>query len=92
MNDGATAEYAVQVVKYVYQPCVIVQYGVRNTIDDHVLSNMTVKVNGFESETLKVAGIVGLPEGETIKSGETKFLYVVLQRVTQETFPSCKLQ
>jgi hypothetical protein len=92
LNDGATAEYAVQVVKFIYQPCVIVQFGVRNTLDDQVLSKMTVKVSGFESENLKVAGVVGLPEGETIKAGETKYLYVVLQRLTQESFPACKMQ
>jgi len=69
-----------------------VQYGVRNTLDDQVLSKMTVKVSGFESETLKVAGVVGLPDGETIKAGETKYLYVVMQRLTQDTFPACKMQ
>jgi coatomer protein complex subunit gamma len=78
LNDVQTAEYAVQTVKYVYKPCVIVQYGVKNTLDDQVLSKMTVKVNGFQAEDLKVAGVVGLPDEECIKAGETKYLYIVL--------------
>lgn len=78
VNDAASAEYAISVVKHVYPACVIVQYGVRNTLDDQVLSNMSLKITGLQAEGLKVAGVVGLPEGESIKSGTMKFLYVVL--------------
>lgn len=53
---------------------------------------MTLKVNGLQSESLKVAGVVGLPEEDSIRHGETKYMYVVLQRLSQESFPSCKMQ
>jgi len=41
---------------------------------------MTLKITALQAEGLKVAGIVGLPDGEVIKSGSIKFLYVVMQR------------
>ena len=53
---------------------------------------MTVKVTGFTSDNLKVAGIVALPEEEQIRPQEIKYLYMVLQRLEQEQFPSCKVQ
>lgn len=53
---------------------------------------MTVKVNGFQGDDLKVAGVVGLPDEESIKAGETKYLYVVLQRLSADGVPTCKIQ
>lgn len=91
VNDAASAEYAISVVKHVYSSCVIVQYGVRNTLDDQILSNMTIKITGLQAEGLKVAGVVGLPEGESIKSGVMKFIYVVLQRDSSVEYPGCKI-
>lgn len=91
MNDASSAEYAISVVKYVYKEATIVQYGIRNTLDDQVLSNMTIKVTGLVADGLKVAGIVALPEGETIKSGELRFVYVVMARDPSVDHPSCKI-
>ena len=34
MNDAQSAEYAISVVKHIYKSCVIVQYGIKNTLDD----------------------------------------------------------
>lgn len=54
------------------------QYGVRNTLEDQVLTKMTLKITGCELDGLKVAGVVGLPDGEMIKNNDLKFVYVVL--------------
>lgn len=70
LNDASSAEYAISVMKHIYKDCVIVQYGIRNTLEDQVLSKLTVKVNGIESDGLRVAGVVGLPDGEVIKNGD----------------------
>ena len=53
---------------------------------------MTVNITGLTSDVLKVAGVVALPEDDQIKPQETKYLYVVMQRLNQEVFPSCKVQ
>lgn len=92
LNDLSSAEYAVQAVKYVYPQCVIVQLGVKNTLEDQILSKMTVNVTGLTSDVLKVAGVVGLPEDDQIRAQDTKYLYIVMQRVNQEAFPSCKVK
>jgi hypothetical protein len=38
----------------------IVQYGIKNTLEDQVLSGLSLKIKAFESNGLKVEGIVGL--------------------------------
>ena len=52
---------------------------------------MTLKITALQAEGLKVAGIVGLPDGEVIKSGSIKFLYIVMQRDPLVEYPSCKI-
>lgn len=48
VNDQASAEYAIQVVKHLYQGFVILQYAIKNTLEDQVLSNLTLKIGGFQ--------------------------------------------
>lgn len=56
-----------------------------------MLSNLTIKITGLVADGLKVAGIVALPEGETIKFGEVRFVYVVMARDSEVEHPSCKI-
>lgn len=36
--------------------------------------------------------MIGLPEGEQLKVGITKFVYLVLQREKSLDYPTCKIQ
>ena len=70
MNDQS-AEYAVSTMKHFYDKYIIVQYGIRNTLEDQVLSNVTLKVNGFVTGfNLEVKGVIGLAEGDAIRCGD----------------------
>jgi hypothetical protein len=79
-------------VKHLYQNFVILQYAIKNTLEDQVLSKLTVKVGGFQAQGLKFVGIIGLSESEQIKSGVTKFVYLVMQRDGTVDYPTCKVQ
>ena len=80
LNDSS-AEYVIQTMKHFYDKYIIVQYGIRNTIDDQVLSKLSLKVNGLETDhILQVKGIIPLAEGDSIRSGEKKFVYLILDR------------
>ena len=57
-----------------------------------MLSKLTVKIAGFQGQGLKFVGIIGLSEGEQIKVGITKFVYLVLQRDGSVDYPICKVQ
>ena len=57
-----------------------------------MLSKLTVKIAGFQGQGLKFVGIIGLSEGEQIKVGTTKFVYLVLQRDGSVDYPICKVQ
>ena len=55
-------------MKHFYDELVIVQYGIKNTLDDQVLSGMTLKVENFTTECgLTVKGIIPLAEGDSIR-------------------------
>ena len=41
INDSS-AEYVVSTAKHFYETIIIVQYGIKNTLDDQVLSNVTL--------------------------------------------------
>ena len=56
-----------------------------------MLSKLTIKIKSAELDGLKVAGVVGLPDGEVIKNNDLKFVYVVLQRDGKTDFPVLKL-
>jgi hypothetical protein len=42
----------------------ILQFGVKNTLEDQVLSKVNLKIKYFESQGMKVEGLVGLADGE----------------------------
>lgn len=64
INDS-TAEYVVSTIKHFYDQLVIVQYGIKNTLDDQILSSVTLKVENFNTESgLSVKGIIPLAEGD----------------------------
>ena len=54
-------------VKHFYDQLIIIQYGIKNTLDDQVLSGVTLKIEDFSSESnLAVKGIIPLAEGDKI--------------------------
>ena len=82
IND-TSAEYVCSTVKHFYEGLVVVQYGIKNTMDDQVLSKVTLKIENFESESgLAVKGIIPLAEGDSIHVAELKFVYLVLDRAS----------
>ena len=70
MNDSS-AEYVVSTMKHFYDKYIIVQYGIKNTLEDQVLSNVTVKVSSFVTDyNLAVKGVIPLAEGDSIRCGD----------------------
>ena len=70
INDS-TAEYVVSTVKHFYEELVIVQYGIKNTLDDQLLSGVTLKIENFITESgLTVKGVIPLAEGDQIRVAE----------------------
>lgn len=56
------------------------------------MSKLVLKLTGLrEADGLKVAGVVGLSEEESIRNGEKKFVYVVLQSDGSVAYPTCKI-
>jgi len=63
-NDSS-AEYVISVRKHFYDKFVIVQYGIKNTLEDQVLSKLSLNINGIEtSNALKVQGVIPLADGD----------------------------
>jgi len=93
INDS-TAEYVVSTIKHFYDQLVIVQYGIKNTLDDQILSSVTLKVENFNTESgLSVKGIIPLAEGDSIRVAEQKFVYLVLDRTqSQVEYPTAKIK
>ncbi len=68
-------------MKHFYDKIVIVQYGIKNTLDDQVLTNVTLKIENFATESgLTVKGVIPLPSGDSIKVADQKFVYLILDR------------
>ena len=66
-----TAEYIVSVKKHFYDQFIICQYGIKNTLEDQRLGDVTLKVLNFATtQNVKVEGVVPLPEGESIGYNE----------------------
>ena len=85
------AEYTVQVRKHYFKNHCIVQYGVKNTVEDQVLSQVALKILGLQAgSTMKVEGVVSLTQTEQIRNGDLKFVYVILSR--EGSICSCKIQ
>jgi Coatomer gamma subunit appendage platform subdomain len=49
LND-ASAEYLVQTVKHFFDRCVVVQYAITNTLEEHILSDVKLKVTAFDAQ------------------------------------------
>lgn len=84
----------VSTVKHFYESLVIVQYGIKNTLEDQSLSGVTLKIENFSTESgLAVKGVIPLAEGETIRMGDQKFVYLILDRTNCETpYPQAKVK
>ena len=67
----------------------IIQYGIKNTLEDQVLSGLSLKIKAFESNGSKVEGIVGLAPGDQIKNRDLKFVFVILKMQSEES--TCKI-
>jgi len=81
-------------VKHFYDKIVIVQYGIKNTLDDQVLSNVTLKIENFATESgLTVKGVISLPSGDSIKVADQKFVYLILDRSrASSAYPQAKIK
>ena len=54
---------------------------IKNTLDDQVLTNVTLKIENFATESgLIVKGVISLPSGDSIKVADQKFVYLILDR------------
>ena len=93
LNDQ-TAEYVVSTVKHFYEQLVIVQYGIKNTLDDHVLSGVTLRIENFANDCgLAVRGVIPLAEGDSIRVADQKFVYLILDRAAcQSAYPTAKIK
>jgi hypothetical protein len=66
-------------VKHFYQSIVILQYEIKNTIEDQILTNVQIKISSLESQhNLKIKGMIPLHEEEQIKYNEKKYAYVIM--------------
>lgn len=55
-------------MKHFYDNLVVVQFGIKNTLEDQALSKVTLKIANFETESgLSVKGVIPLAEGDSIK-------------------------
>lgn len=72
-------EYVVQCTKHIFQSHVVLQFSVTNTIDNQRLDNVTVLVDDSESEIFNASGEIAC---DSIKYGETKYCYTILERDT----------
>jgi len=80
LNDS-NAEYVVSTVKHFFDNYIVVQYGIKNTIEDQILSNVQLNINGVETEyQVTVQGVIPLAVGESIKYEQTKYVYAILNR------------
>lgn len=70
------------------------QYAVTNTLEDQILSNVKLQITNVESSyNLQLLRAVALKDGDTIKYGETKYLYGIFTKQNCEhPFPLAKVQ
>jgi len=81
LNDS-NSEYVVSTVKHFFDNYIVVQYGVKNTIEDQILSSVQLNIQGVETEyNVTVKGVIPLAVGESIKNEETKYVYAILDRM-----------
>lgn len=60
LNDQS-AEYVVQTIKHFFDRFIVIQYSILNTLDDHILTDVKLKITGVESAyNLQLAKIISL--------------------------------
>jgi hypothetical protein len=64
-----------------------------NTLEDHILSDVKLKVTGLESGyNLKLAKVINLDSSDRIKVNEKRYVYAVLTKEDCEhPFPQAKV-
>lgn len=92
LNDSQ-AEYVVQTIKHFFDKFIIVQYSILNTLEDHILSDLKLKISNVESlYQLKLHSVVHLDQSDFIKFNEKKYVYAVLTKQDCEhPFPQVKV-
>ena len=92
LNDSQ-AEYVVQTIKHFFDKFIIVQYSILNTLEDHILSDVRLKVSNVDSlYQLKLHSVVHLDKADSIKFNEKKYVYAVLTKEDCEhPFPQGKV-
>lgn len=93
-QNDSSSEYVISTVKHFYDKYVILQYGIKNTLEDQVLTKVNLKLNGLETaHGLKVSGIIPLADGDSIKYDQQKFVYLVLDKQGASVpYPHAKVQ
>lgn len=91
--NESSSEYVVSTMKHHYDNCVVIQYGIKNTLEDQVLSNLTLKIKGLQTEGgLSVQGAIGLADGDSVAYGDLKFVYLVLSKDNSVLYPTAKIK
>lgn len=87
------AEYEVTCTKHFFDSCVILQFSIKNSIEDQILSNVQLKLTNFESASgLAVQGALPLHEEDQIKFNEQRFTYIILSTQDSSTsYPTLKI-
>ena len=82
-----------QTVKHFFDRYVVIQYSILNTLEDHILSEVKLKVVGVESAyNLKLAKAINLEPSDKIKVNEKRYVYAVLTKeACDHPFPQAKL-
>lgn len=71
----------VSVKKHFYDKYIVIQYGIKNTLEDQKLSKVNLKILGFAtSQSIKVEGVVPIPDEDSIAFNAQKFVYVLVNR------------
>jgi hypothetical protein len=72
---------------------VVLQYEIKNTLEDQILSNVQIKIKSLSSQQgLKVKGMVPLHEEDQIKFDQHRCAYVILDSSqTSAGYPDLKV-
>ena len=58
-------------MKHMYEHMIVVQYGIKNTLEDQVLTKVTMQIDGIETDSgIKVQGVIPLADGDSIHYGD----------------------
>jgi hypothetical protein len=94
-------------MKHFFNDQIIIQYGIKNTLEDQVLKDVSVNITNLDSKSsnLKVSGVINLPPGDQISVKDVKenasgnepikFIYINLDTKScqgEEALPAFKIQ